>query len=390
MLKVLAVHNYYHQRGGEDRVFEDEVNLLKSRGHRVSQFIRRNSSPGQLRNPRAAAGSVWSRSSFNELRALLRSEQPDVMHLHNTLPLISPSAVHAARAERIATVQTLHNYRIFCPNGMFFRQGRPCEDCLGKFLPWPGILHSCYRQSRTATTAVASMLATHRAIGTWSSGVSRYIALSEFSRSKHIEGGLPASKIAIKPNFVLADPGEGRGEGGFALYVGRLSPEKGLRTLMRTWEQVGSRLPLYLVGDGPLRAEVSAFAAGIPSCRLLGPMSGDQTLELIGAAAALIVPSECYEGFPRVIVEALAKGTPIVASEIGGLGELVTTGHTGIMFRPGDATDLLEKVEWLIGHPGTHDQMRSNSRTEYELKYSAEENYRTLLSIYDEAIECTR
>ena len=233
-------------------MFLAETALLESYGHRVVRYITHNDRVAELNSVTLAGKTVWNSSAYRELRNLIHLEQPDVAHFHNTFPLVSPAGYYAARAEGVPVVQTLHNYRLLCPNALFFRDGGVCEDCKSKAITWPGVVHKCYRGSRAASGVVTAMLTTHRALRTWRKKVDVYIALTEFARRKFIEGGLPAGKIIVKPNFVYPDPGPGEGEGGFALFVGRLSFEKGVGTLLAAWEHLDRRIPLKIVGDGPL------------------------------------------------------------------------------------------------------------------------------------------
>ena len=213
-------------------------------------------------------------------------------------------------------VQTLHNFRLLCPNALLFRDGRVCEDCLGRSIPWPAVVHKCYRGSRSATAAVAAMLMVHRAMGTWWEAVDVYIALAEFCRRKFIEGGLPAEKIVVKPNFIATDPGVGGGRGGYGVFVGRLAPEKGLETLLKAWKILGGKVPLKVVGDGPMTATVEGSEAKDAGIEWLGHRSAQEVYSLIGEAMFLVFPSEWYENLPRVIIEAFAKGTPVIASRL--------------------------------------------------------------------------
>lgn len=389
-MRILLVHDYYQQPGGEDAVFAAEALLLEAHGHRVLRHTVHNDSATAMGRVALARATVYNPAAYRELRALIDKERPEIVHFHNTFPLISPSAYYAARAEKVPVVQTLHNYRLLCAAATFFRDGHVCEDCLGKSVPWPGLLHACYRSSWLATGAVAAMMTVHRAAGTWTNAVDLYIALTEFARSKYIAGSLPADKIAVKPHFVHPDPGAGCGRGGYALFVGRLSPEKGLNTLLQAWGQLRGRVPLKVVGDGPLADRVAAAARKFPAVEWLGRRPLQDVYPLIGDAAFLVVPSECYETFGRVAIEAFAKGTPVIASRIGAIGEVVDAGRTGLHFRPGDPCDLVSQVEWALAHPAHLVRMRREARTEFETRYTAERNYGMLAGIYALAMERCR
>jgi len=250
---ILLIHNSYQQAGGEDRVFEFEVRLLQSNGHRVYRYQDHNRRIPDLGRMELAWGTIWNANSYREVTALIRSERIGLVHAHNTFPLISPSVYYAARRAGVPVVQTLHNYRLLCPDAKLMREGKSCEDCLGRRIAWPGVARGCYQHDRRATAVVAAMTTTHWALGTWSTGIDRYIALTEFARSKFIKGGLPAGKIAVKPNFIDPDPGCGGGEGDYVLFVGRLSPEKGITTLIDAWAKLPCPVPLRVIGDGPSR-----------------------------------------------------------------------------------------------------------------------------------------
>jgi glycosyltransferase involved in cell wall biosynthesis len=386
-MKILAVHNRYQRPGGEDQVFVDETALLEARDHRVVRYEVHNDQVERVNRLTLAKDTVWNTSAYRELRAMIRRERPDVVHFHNTLPLVSPAGYYAARAEGVPVIQTLHNYRLLCPVALFFRDGRVCEDCMGKAVPWPGVVHECYRGSRAASGVIATMLTVHRVLRTWTEMVDVYVALTEFARSKFIEGGLPAGKIVVKPNFVAPDPGRGQGGGGYALFVGRLAPEKGTGTMLAAWERLGTRIPLKVVGDGPLRDRVVEAAARRSNVEWLGHRPVEEVHALMGKADMLVFPSEWYETFGRVAVEAFATGTPVIAADIGAVAELVEHGRTGLEFRPGDPEDLVTQVEWALSHPAELRRMRDEVRAEFEAKYTAERNYRALIEIYEAALE---
>jgi glycosyltransferase involved in cell wall biosynthesis len=386
-MKILAVHNRYQRPGGEDQVFVDETALLETLNHRVLRYEVHNDQVKQVNRLILAKDTVWNTSVYRDLGALMRRERPDVVHFHNTLPLVSPAGYYAARAEGVPVIQTLHNYRLLCPVALFFRDGRVCEDCMGKAVPWPGVVHRCYRGSRTASGVIATMLTVHRALRTWTEMVDVYVALTDFARNKFIEGGLPAEKIVVKPNFVAPDPGRGQGGGGYALFVGRLAPEKGTGTMLAAWDRLGKRIPLKIVGDGPLRDRVEGTSARQSNVQWLGHRPVEEVHALMGKADMLVFPSQWYETFGRVAAEAFAAGTPVIAANIGAVAELVEHGRTGLKFRPGDPEDLVTQVEWALSHPAELRGMREEVRAEFEAKYTAERNYRALMEIYDAALE---
>ena len=389
-MKILFCHNFYQQPGGEDYSFAAEASLLEAHGHQVVRFTRHNDAINRMPIFEVARMALWNRPVFHELRELIRRERPAVMHCTNTFPLISPAAYYAARAEGMTIVQSLRNYRLFCLNACFLRNDRVCEDCLGKAVPWPGVLHGCYRSSRLASAVVAAMLSLHRVMRTWSRVVDRYFALTEFSQRKFIDGGLPAQRIAVKPNFIHPDPGPGRGQGGYAVFIGRLSPEKGIQTLLSAWSQLGGRLPLKIIGDGPLAERVNAAASQTAGIEWLGRRQPPEVLALLGEAVCLVMPSIWYETFGRTIIEAYAKGTPVVASRLGAMAELVDDGRTGLLFEPGHPADLALKIQFLLDDPARSLGDATAARREYEEKYTAETNYRMLMRIYEEAAAMKR
>ena len=334
---------------------------------------------------RLFASTVWNRSAAAKLADLVRANQIEIVHFHNTFPLMSPAAYYAAHREGAAVVQTLHNFRLLCPGANFFREGQVCEKCLGKSVPLAGALHKCYRSSLPASAATVAMLTTHRAMGTWKNAVDAYITPTHFAREKFIVGGLPADKVFTKPNFVEPDPGVRAGGGGYAIFVGRLSHEKGLDTLLAAWEHCRDVLPLKIVGDGPLADQVKEAVAKDSAIEWLGRRPMNEVFDLIGAAEVLVFPSECYETFGRTAVEAFACGTPVIASGHGAPADVVDDGRTGLLFKPSDPVDLAAKVRQLMSDHALHAKMRGEVRREYEAKYTGERNYELLMSIYQNA-----
>lgn len=384
-MHILRVHNSYQIRGGEDESFAAEVKLLQDMGHKIEIYRDHNDRITTMNSVKLALTTIWSSEAHTKVKQMLRGQSYDVMHINNFFPLMSPSIYYAAQDAGVPVVQTLHNYRFLCPNGLFFRNGQVCEDCLGKSVPLPSLQHDCYRENKAATATVATMLTAHKFLNTWKDKVDCYIAMTEFARKKFIEGGFPEDKIIVKPHFIDPDPGMGSGKGGYALYVGRLSVEKGLDTLLAAWEQLGGKIPLKIIGDGPLSNRVKETVEKLPGVEWLGRKPVREVYEIMGEAKVLIFPSKWYETFGRVAIEAFAKGTPVIAANIGAIAELVDPGRTGLHFRPADAQDLAEKVEWIISHPTQLTQMRQEARAEFESKYTAKENYQQLLAIYTQA-----
>lgn len=376
-LSILSAHNFYQNKGGEDVVYATELDLLRANHHQVGAYERTNR---EIRSGGAAAAkSIWNVSSHRELRALVKLSTFDVVHFHNTFPLISPSAYYAVAGES-AIVQTLHNFRLICPGALLSRNRAPCEDCLTEKSLQPAVRHACYRGSRAATAAVVTMLGTHRFAGTYQRMVDAYIVLSEFARQKFITGGLPEDRLFVKPNFVPNEP-IGHGAGGYAFFAGRLSTEKGVATLQEAWQHLRG-LELRIAGDGPLAS--SRWPLGI---KALGIQPRPRVFDLMRDANVVILPSTWYEHGPLSVIEAFACGTPVIASNLGSLPELVRDGYNGLLFRPGDAKDLAAKVQYAFTHPEHMAQMRVNARREFEDKYTAERNYKILIAIYEQAME---
>lgn len=391
-MKILLVHNYYRSGApsGEDEVFRAERALLEGNGVEVVAFEKFNDmiDDSTLRKKICVAvDTAWSTSVYRELSALIAKTKPTLAHFHNTFPLISPSAYAACHDHDMPVVQTLHNFRLICPGGLLLRNGKPCEDCLGGSL-LPALRHRCYRDSLPATGALVWMIARNRWRGTYRTLVNRYIALTQFAADKLICGGLPADRIEIKPNFLLDPPPRvvKSNKGGFALYVGRLTTEKGVRTLIDAWSYVEG-LPLKVLGDGVLRGELAACAkARNLDVEFLGFRPKVEIMSWVSRASMQIIPSGCYEGFPLVVLEAFANGTPVIVSRMGSLAEIVQESRTGIQFESNNPQDLAAKVNGLRINPYALAKYGKNARTEFEQHYTAERNFGQLMSIYANAI----
>ena len=384
-MNILFCHNYYQQRGGEDQIFEDESSLLEQYGHRVIRFTKNNESIHSKNLLAVAKNTLWNRGVAKELTQLIERERPDVLHAINTFPLISPSIFHAAHRANVPVVTTVQNYRFFCAHSMCFRNETACEACLGR-LPWRAVLYGCYRGSRTGSAVVATMQWLHRHWRTWHVYVDVICVASEFSKSKYVAAGLPEPQLKIKPNFVSPDPGQGKGQGGYAVFVGRLAGEKGVKTLLDAWEQLPFPIPLKIVGDGPQRDIVQAAAARFDHVEWLGRQPIQQVYHILGDAACLVFPSVAYESLPKTLIESLAVGTPAIGAKIGSIPEVVRDHETGFLFPSGNPRALAESVTRFWQQPETWASMRVRCRQEYETRYTAEANYRALIDLYQQAI----
>ncbi len=377
--RVLLTHNRYQQQGGEDSVVRDEFNLLEKHGHSVELYTRDNNEIELLNKLNVAVDTIWCRRTSQDVRQLINDFKPDIIHSHNTFPLISPSIFWLASKSNIPIVQTLHNFRYFCLQAMFLREGKICEDCVGK-LPWRGVVKRCYRNSFQQSSVLLSSIAVHRFLGTYQKTVSQYIALNDFCRHQFVKAGLPRDRISVKPNFVDI-PRIVERERGAPLFVGRLSPEKGIRTILEAVKRYPN-LYVDIVGTGPL----AELAQNSPNMLVHGWLEPDATIKLMRKASYLVMPSIWYENFPRTLVEAFACGLPVIASDLGAMAELIEDGKTGLLFKPGSADDLAEKMEWANANNSAMCAMGERARTVYEEKYTPQINHSQLLKIYNDAI----
>jgi len=385
-MKIMQVHNRYQQTGGEDSVLDAEKALMIRRSNTVVSSVQSNdtikSLPAKLK---AFFNVAYSYSSREWMRLEIIKHQPDVVHVHNFFPLLTPSIYDACVEAGVPVVQTLHNYRTICPGALLMREGNVCEICI-KGSAYKSVLHGCYKSSKVGTFAVARMVEYHRKHNTWMSKVSRFIALTEFARKKFIEAGFPEERIKVKSNFIESSDykvddlnQERRG----ALFIGRISQEKGLDTLINAWQKL--KVPLRVAGSGPLSNTLSLLDSKLVVT--LGMLAHEAVQKEMRKAAFLVMPSKWYEGFPMVLVEAFSQGLPVVASRLGGMAEIVEDGITGLHFEAGNAKDLAEKVQWMHDHPEECQKMGLNARKVFEEKYTAEKNYEILMDIYQEAID---
>ena len=391
-MKILLVHNFYGSAApsGENMVFEAEKSLLQKNGHDVAVFtrhsdeIRNNGFAGMLRG---AIATPWNFKMAIAIKKAIADFSPDVIHAHNTFPLISPSIFYAI-GKKVARVLTLHNYRLFCPAAIPLRNGKVCIECIENKTVWPSIRYGCYRNSRLATLPLAVSVALHRMLGTWTKHVDAFITLSDFQRTLMASAGLPDERIYVKPNFYPGNPSVvpwgKRGE--FIVFAGRLTAEKGVNSLLRAWRLWGIEAPaLKLVGAGELRTELEKKASGLP-VQFIGQVGSSEAQAHIADARLLVLPSECFEGFPMVIREAFAFGTPVAVSNIGPLPSIVQHGKDGVVFEPENPQSLLNTVRTAWVTPSLLEELGAGARAEFESQYNEDVNYRSLMDIYEKTI----
>ena len=378
--RILLVHNAYSHPGGEDVVFSNERQLLTDHGLDVRVFAASNTTlSGLFGKLLAGAGAVFSVSAYVRLRRSLRAWRPDVVHVHNFFPKISPSVFYACRAEGVPVVLTLHNYRIVCPTETLLHNGIVTERSLTEG-PWWGVRERVYRTSFAATFILAVMISVHRRIGTWQSKVDRFIVPSQFGCKKFIEAGLPAGKICHKPNFANAPSARSLPRDGL-LYVGRLSKEKGVEVMAMAGTDLAG--PIKIAGDGPLKERLAQQQNIVH----LGWLGFDRVREEMARAVAVVVPSVCYETFGLAVVEAFSTGTPVLASNIGALSELVEDGVTGLLVNPNDVSDLRDKMQWALANKSAMSSMGNVALNRFRQLYARDPNFERLMAIYQDAID---
>jgi glycosyltransferase involved in cell wall biosynthesis len=387
-MRIILVHNYYQQPGGEDTVFHSLSSLLDTRGHIVTEYVDDNQRISNINPAVLAVQTIWSGTTYSKIKKLIRKVHPDVIHFYNVFPLISPSVYYACREEGIPVIQSLDNPRLLCPSANFYRNEKLCMECANKLFPLPGIIHACYRNSRIQTAVVGAMLSTHKMLKTWQNQVNLYLVATNFYKNIFISYGFPAQKIEVRPHFISEDPGIGVNKiGGYALFLARLDPEKGVRTLLKAWKNLD--VPLKIRGSGKLDQEVSDYIleSNKENLELVERLPVEKLRELIKSARFLVWPSEgYYETFGMAAVECYASGIPVIAARIGVMMEIVHDGVTGLLFNPGDPDDLAKKVSWLWSHPEECLEMGRNARRVYEEKYTSELYYEELIQIYQRVI----
>lgn len=398
-MKILLVHNFYGTAApsGENRAFEAEADLLRRNRHEVRQFLRSSDTlrgRGMLGAVQGALATPWNPFTAKAIRRTVDAIDPDVVHVHNTFPLISPSIFHAI-GHRAARVLTLHNYRLVCAGGIPMREGTSCSKCLEGSSVWPTIRQGCYRNSRLATAPVAFGVWLHRYFGTWTNQVDAYITLTQFQRERMAEAGLPLALLHVKPNFFPGNPEPvpWKDRGDYVVFAGRLSPEKGVEMLIRAWIAWGATAPeLRVLGGGPLRESLEKLAASAPGARIcfFGQLSPHDARREISDAKLMIVPSQCFEGLPMVIGEAFAFAVPAAVSAIGPLPAIVEDGVSGVVFTAGDEKSLLLRVREAWESPGMLEKLSAGARAAFESRYTEDANYRMLMDIYSSAMAVSK
>ncbi len=443
-MKILMVHNFYQSSSpsGEDVVFRNEVELLSRNGIDVITYTRHNDEIlnfNIINKGLLPFNNIWSNRTYREIKALIKREKPDIAHFHNIWYLISPSAYYACKDAGIPVIQTLHNFRISCVNGLLSRDGHVCEECISSKKSYSLLVNSywikllinaikygCYRDSRIYSLSIALMQFFHWMKKTWIDKVDAYIALTEFGRQKFIEIGLPAEKIFVKPNFLSNPPAPNYSHKNYAVFLGRLSAEKGVNILIEAFKLLGKKdqesvgdhqrpiksdeqltmnnelsaithnlspmtcnlFHLKIIGDGPLMESLqkTVKVGKIKNMEFTGRLNFKDAMKILQNSNFMIMPALWYEGFPMTIREAFACGKPVIASNLGAMAELVEHGRTGLLFEPGNPIDLAEKIKWMIEHEDECIQMGKNARKIFEEKYTAERNYQILMEIYKKVI----
>lgn len=385
-LRILMIHNRYLIPAGEDASTDLQVQLLEAAGHEVHLLEDTNERVTELGLAHTAVRSLWSSEAHAAVGDVLSHGDFDVVHVQNSFPLFSPSVLYAAASHNVPVVHSLRNFRLLCPQGMLHRAGGVCTDCVGKRFAWPGVRHRCYRNSAAGSMTVATMAAGHAAAGTWRSKVFRYVAPSRSARDVYVGAGWARGAIRVIPNFVYPDPGVGSHAGGFALFLGRLEVVKGIETLLAAWREHGIDYPLKIAGAGPLEIDVKAAAANDDQIEFLGAVDRAEAERLLGDASIVVVPTLGVETFGRVAAEALARGTPAIVADHGGLSEIVTDGETGLTFPPGDAESFAGKVKQLVADKAGLEHMVAACREAYQSRYAGEQVLDEWIDLYREAV----
>jgi glycosyltransferase involved in cell wall biosynthesis len=389
-MKILLIHNQYKQKGGEDVVFKAESSLLKEKGHTVYEYKISNDNlktESLFDKIKVGINTIWSVKSYREIKKLIKEIQPDVVHIHNTFPQLSPSIYWAVKSLNIPVVQTLHNYRLTCANGLLYRNSKICEECVkrGKY---SALKHKCYRGSFLATLPLVIMFYLHKIIGTYKNKVDLYITLTNFAKNMMIESGLPEDKIKVKPNFVninfnktiYTDINKRKKQ---FVFVGRIVKEKGIDLLLEAFDQNIEDFDLVVIGEGPERENLQRKYRKNKRIKWYGQLNNDEVLEEISKSYSLVMPSKLYETFGMVVIEAFSVGTPVIVPNHAGFPDIISPNENGYLFQPNDLTDLALKMKKIIALNNNWNEFSKNALKSYEKYYTSEKNYQYLMDIYN-------
>jgi len=386
-MKILFIHNRYQIKGGEDSVLENEIQLLKNNGHQVDNYILSNNSIKSIFKKIKVFLSIhYSNEQKIKISNYIKQSKPDIVHVHNFFPLITPSVFDACIENNIPVIHTLHNFRLICPSAILMHKNKIYKKSI-KQGAYSTIVDKVYKKSYLGTYAVARMIEYHKRNETWNTKVDQFISLTNFAKSKFLESGFLDEKISIKPNFCSYKDYENKNiQRKGALFVGRLSEEKGINLLLQAWENLS--IKLKIIGDGPLLSLVNN--ANNPNIQYLGFMNQEQIFNEMQKASFLVFPSQWYEGFPMVIIESFANGLPIIASNLGSMGEIIKNDFNGLHFKVGDSNDLIKKINLLNSDKHKCKQMSLNALTDYKNHYTEQKNYKLLINIYKRAIDAKK
>ncbi|MCA9104877.1 MAG: glycosyltransferase [Planctomycetales bacterium] len=385
-MRILTVHNHYRIRGGEDVCFEADTKMLRDRGHEVIHYTRHNDDVGRTSRWREARETLWSRHTYDEVTRLIKTQRPDVMHVHNTFPLISPSVYDAAHDQGLAVVQSLHNFRPLCVGAALCRDGQYCDTCLVKGSPWAGVRHRCYRDSLAASAVSALLNRRNQRRNLWRR-IDRFITFCGAARDLYIQGGFPADRIELNPHYVEQEIEPREHTDRAFVFVGRLNREKGLDRLLQAWDQYRGDWKLRIIGEGPLAEAAQAQAARDARIQFIGKVPRQECLGWMASSSCLLFPSPAFETFGRVVIEAFSLGIPVIASRLGGPRDIINSPLLGTLIEPTDVSAmsaaLSEAESWWDGFA----ERRAACRSRYLDAYTIETNYEKLLRIYESAIE---
>lgn len=390
-MRILIVHNRYKIRAGEDSVFFKEVKLLREHGHQVLTWIvdnRELDASNPLQKLKLAINTTWSWSAHHTMKEKIREYSPEIVHVHNFMPLLSPSIFYACQSMGIPVIQTLHNYRLGCPLSYYSREGKICELCRERSL-LESIRLKCYHNSRLETASIAIMLQVHRWLQTWKRVVDGFIVLSEFQYYKMKELGIPEEKMYLKPNFVERKEVTTQNHefGSYYLYVGRLTEEKGIHLLLESFQLSESKYPLIVVGDGELKEVVISAAQDNPMIRYEGTQTPQQVKQWMGSAIALLFPSLWYECLPMTILEAYCCSLPVISTDVGVMLNMVQPHKTGLIISPPLSTAMAEAISWIEANAQNWVTLKYNLLKEFNQIYFADSNYKQIINIYQTIIK---